>query len=305
MPDTNPFTRAKNLAGSFIDRVSGRESARLRRQIRQLRRSQAAPPSPGKSDYSTLAPTIDTALTLFEGSWTSQLPGRDGPGVASLFDDPRITWLIEQMNGVRGARVLELGPLEGGHTWMLERAGARVTSVEANHDAFLRCLVVKNMLQMDATFLLGDFASALPKGGPWDLVVASGVLYHMVEPEKLIESIAPHTERVFLWTHYFDDDTSKWNKGAQARIGSKWKPDETITRTCNGTTIRLVPMLYDEALEWSGFCGGSAHHANWMYRDEILAVLSSFGFSFQRISFDHPDSVNGPSFAVLASRSPL
>ena len=306
MNSRNPFSRVRGVAGTFVDRVSGKESARLRKQIRQLRRNQrAAASAPGKSDYSELIPEMDAALTLFSGSWTSQLPGREGPGKAMLFDDPRITWMIEQLGGVQGMNVLELGPLEAGHSWMLEQAGARITSVEANHDSFLRCLVVKNMLQMNATFVLGDFARALPDGGPWDLVMASGVLYHMVEPEKLLESIAARTDRIFLWTQYFDDDASKWHAGARSKIGTKWRPDQTINTTCNGLPIRLVPMLYEEALEWSGFCGGPERHANWMYRDEILALLSSFGFVHHRISFDQPDSVNGPSFAVLASRRSL
>lgn len=305
-----PFPRIRNVIGSFIERISGTESARLRSQIRELRRDRQEEPTPaqptiGKSDYSTELPSSETALGLFDGSWTSQLPGRDGPGTALLFDDPRITWLIDELHGVNGSHVLELGPLEAGHTWMLEQAGAQVMAVEANHDAFLRCLVVKNMLQMKSNFVLGDFARALPDGGPWDLVVASGVLYHMVAPEKLIESIAAKTDRIFLWTHYFDADTAKWDEEARAKVGSKWKPDEAVTRTCNGRTIRLVPMLYEESLTWSGFCGGPAHHSYWMYREELLGLLESFGFVHQRISFDRPDSTNGPSFAVLASRHPF
>lgn len=296
--------RLRAHAGTFLDRITGKESARLRRQLRRLRReNHALAAATGRVPYSTLSPGIDSALTLFDGAWTSRLPGRDGPGTSPLFADARIEWLLGRLGGVDGWRVLELGPLEAGHTWMMERAGAHVTAVEANHDAFLRCLIVKNALRLDATFMLGDFSRSLPDGGPWDLVLASGVLYHMNSPEKLIESIAACTDRVYLWTHYFEPDHARWHPSARARIGSKWLPERTISTTCNGLSIDLVPMLYEEALGWTGFCGGAQSGANWMHREQILALLTSFGFVHQHVAFDEPGFVNGPAFAVLAGRT--
>ncbi len=210
---------------------------------------------------------------------------------------------MEQVGDVGGSRVLELGPLEGGHTWMLEQRGARVTAVEANHSAFLRCLTVKNLLGMSSEFLLGDFARALPAGGPWDMVVASGVLYHMVEPDRLVADVAAASDRVFLWTHYFLDDPSAWHPDAAGRIGTKWRTDEEVQRRCNGVDLRMVPMRYEEALGWTGFCGGPERYSLWMRRQDLLDLLRSFGFDDVRIAFDRPDGPNGPSFAVLAVRS--
>lgn len=302
-------TVVRAAAGSFVDRVSGRESRRLRDRIKVLRtelaesRRLASTSSDVRSEYSALAPEPDAALSLFAGSWSSRLPGRDGPGRADLFADPRIEWLGEQVGDLHGSRVLELGPLEGGHTWMLEQRGARVTAVEANHAAFLRCLAVKNLLSMTSEFRLGDFARALPGGGPWDLVVASGVLYHMVEPERLLADIASATDRIFLWTHYFLDDPAAWHPDAAVRLGTKWRTAEQVERRCNGVDLRLVPMLYEEALGWTGFCGGPERYSLWMRRDELLALLGSLGFDDLRIAFDRPDGVNGPSFAVFAART--
>lgn len=304
-----PAGALRAALGSLADRVAGRESRRLRARIHELRievaeaKRLAATQPEVRSDYSELVPSREGALSLFAGSWSSQLPGRQGPGRAELFADPRIEWLVEQVGDLGGSRVLELGPLEGGHTWMLEERGARITAVEANHSAFLRCLTVKNLLDMSSEFVLGDFARALPAGGPWDVVVASGVLYHMVEPERLIADVAAATDRVFLWTHYFLDDPSAWHPDAAARLGTKWRTEEQVERRCNGVDLRLVPMLYEEALGWSGFCGGPARHSLWMRRDDLLALLNSFGFDDVRVSFDRPDGPNGPSFAVYATRS--
>lgn len=255
-----------------------------------------------RSRYTTEAPSDDLAIALFDGSWTSQLPGRNGPGQNLLFDDIRIRWLIEKLGSVENMNVLELGPLEGGHTWMLEQAGASVTAVEANQSAFMRCLVAHNLLGMNSKFMLGDFTKGLPSESRWDLVVASGVLYHLKSPEQLLSQISEVTDRIFIWTHYFEPDGSKWNADLDEKLNTKWRPDRTVVRSCHGIDVRLVPMYYEESVGWSGFCGGPDDLGNWLYREDLLELLRALGFTKQEIAFDQPNFVNGPSFAVLATR---
>src|SRR5579862_3723444 len=110
--------------------------------------------------YVREVPSGANALRIFEGEWTSRLPEpyADASGSAALFEDPRIRWGIEQLGGVAGFDVLELGPLEAAHTSMVEAAGAAsITAVEGNTRAFLRCLIVKELLGLTRSrFLLGD-----------------------------------------------------------------------------------------------------------------------------------------------------
>ncbi len=137
--------------------------------------------------YSQDYPSPDNAFKLFEGEWTSKVPGVP-TGQIDLFSDGRIDWLTQQCGGLSGKSILELGPLEGGHTHMLAKAGAgRILSIEANRQAFLRCLVVQAALKFDAEFLLGDFRSYLKDTEErFDFLLASGVLYHMTNPEEML-----------------------------------------------------------------------------------------------------------------------
>ena len=48
-----------------------------------------------------------------------------------------------------GVDILELGPLEAGHTYALAQLGANITAVEANAEAYLKCLLVKELLGID------------------------------------------------------------------------------------------------------------------------------------------------------------
>lgn len=293
--------------GAWWDRLRGTESTRLRARVAELRADNAAlrralREIDDQPVYSTLEPAERNSLTLFAGSWSSKIPGHGGPGHAELFTDPRIEWLARQVGSLDGLEVLELGPLEAGHTTMLERRGAKVTAIEGNHDSFLRCLIVKNLLGLHARFMLGDFAKSFGEDRRWDMVISSGVLYHMSDPVSLLRRIAAVTDRIFLWTHYFEPDVSKWHPETAARIGIKWVVDETIVDASAGCDVRMVPMLYQEALGWSGFCGGPESYARWIHKDDILTLLATLGFTDLSVSFDDTGHINGPSFAVFASR---
>jgi hypothetical protein len=77
--------------------------------------------------YVRQAPSHQLALDLFKGEWWSALPDKFGPlqaGTVPLFSDGRITWGDQVIGGFAGKSVLELGPLEGGHSYMIEAAGA-------------------------------------------------------------------------------------------------------------------------------------------------------------------------------------
>lgn len=268
-----------------------------------LRREVASQAPHRLVEYSRQEPDPANALLLFPGQWASSLPGSDGPGHAALFEDARIKWLIAELQGVSGLSVLELGPLEGAHAYMLERAGAIVTSIEGNPEAFLRSLIVKNYFDLRATFLHGDFTRSFGSGERWDLIVASGVLYHMSDPAKLLSDIASATDRVFLWTHYFDPDPSVWSESIRARMDDKWITTETAQVSIGGIGVRAVPQRYLEALELPGFCGGPETSSLWLYKDDLLEGLRALGFDDIRIAFDEPRHQNGPAFAVLCQRS--
>ncbi|MBC8104440.1 MAG: class I SAM-dependent methyltransferase, partial [Cytophagales bacterium] len=136
--------------------------------------------------YAKGVPGDQTALDIFKEEWSSRFPEeradiRSG-GESPLFDDPRVAWAIEQIGGISGKTVLELGPLEGGHTYQFDRAGAAsIVAVEANTRGYLKCLIAKEVLGMpSAHFLCGDFVEYLRVNQMhYDLCFASGVLYHM------------------------------------------------------------------------------------------------------------------------------
>lgn len=251
--------------------------------------------------YVRSAPTPQLAIDIFAGEWSSALPERLAvtAGAVPLFADDRISWLIRHLGGVEGWRVLELGPLEGGHSAMLHDAGAEVLAVEGNTRAYLKCLIVKELLGLDrCRFLLGDFLEHLRTTDERaDLVLASGVLYHAPDPVALLEAIAAVTDRVAIWTHYFDAEVVSADP-ARARLFQS-SPQQVDWR---GRTLQLHRRAYLEALNWGGFCGGPETSALWMERDGLMAVLDGLGFSRVAVQFDDPLHPNGPCIMLCAER---
>ena len=78
--------------------------------------------------HTKLEPNEQNSFDLFKGSWSTKIFGAQDSGGFDGFNDERIDWLLDELGDVKGKKILELGPLEGAHTYMLERAGGDVLS---------------------------------------------------------------------------------------------------------------------------------------------------------------------------------
>jgi hypothetical protein len=268
-----------------------------------VRRHASAIPLGGaaKADhYVAGAPEPRHLVDIFAGEWSSRLPPPFDTlpaGPLPVFEDPRVAWAIAALGGVEGRHVLEIGPLEGGHTFMLERAGAaRVTAVEANARALLRCLIVKELVGLPrSTFLLGDALAYLDASPPrFDAALAVGVLYHMTRPGAFLRALAAAAPRIFVWTCYYDPQHPP-NRSAGSVSEVRQSDDGGFPHT-------LYRVDYGTEGGERVFCGGTSAHANWMSRDDILGCVRHAGLTDIEVAFDEPDNDYGASFGFVARR---
>jgi SAM-dependent methyltransferase len=244
-------------------------------------------------------PSYQAAFKLFEGEWSSDVPGYGG-GSARLFDDGRIKWFAERCGGFQGKRVLELGPLEGGHTSIIAKAGAAsVTAIESNKRAFLKCLIVQNALGFKANFMLGDFSKYLEQcEAKFDVIVASGVLYHMPDPVRLLQNAARVSNSIGLWTHYYDTQVVSERADLQRKFDKAPRNEQFGSRE-----VQLYEYSYLEALQWKGFCGGSAPSSYWLTKESLFGLLEELGFEVA-VREDTKTHPNGPAMTLFATRRP-
>ena len=250
--------------------------------------------------YVDQPPSPQQTVDVFKGEWASRLPI---PGVVSgkapLFEDTRIHWLLDELGGVDGIKALELGPLEGGHSWMLEQAGAaRVVAVEGNKAGFLKCLLVQRLLGMpNVEFVLGDFDRVLATGERrYDLLVASGVLYHLADPLRTLQAMMRTSDRIFIWSHFADADAMP--PGDRRR-----RPMTGQVRIAEHDGDRLTYHIrsYLGTHRISAFCGGRESAAVWMESAEVIALLERHGYHVTRGPVE-PDHPAGPALCLLATR---
>jgi hypothetical protein len=258
-----------------------------------------APRSAGT--FATAAPSPQTAIDAVPDAWASRFPPplEDlRAGEATLFQDDRITWGFQAHGGVQGRTVLELGPLEGAHSYMAQTAGASaVTAVEANSKAFLKCLVVKELLQLDrCSFLCGDALEFLGSGEEqFDLCIACGILYHMVEPVRLIDLISRRAGRLIMWTHFYDERAL-----ANRRLAKRLGPAQAAEH--EGFRHHVHRHRYGFDTRFAGFCGGTQPFSNWLPREDLLRALAHFGWRDVEVAFEDTSHPNGPALALVATK---
>jgi len=253
--------------------------------------------------YVDAMPSPQNAVDCVPG-WNHAMPPEAGAtaGLSALYDDDRLKWCIRQFGPIENCRILELGPLEGMHTYMLHKHDpAEIVSVEANRLAFMKCLISKELLRLTkARFLLGDFEKLLEQSPDrYDLIVASGVLYHMRNPVRLLELMSARTDSIYIWTHYFSDVAMPDGDSRRGAFSG-----DIITIPFQETGIRLHKRSYHEAWRSKSFCGGLHDVHFWMEQDQLIEVVKRLGFGDIRVAHDTPAHEAGPSMSVFAKRTP-
>ncbi|CAN5571014.1 hypothetical protein BH18VER1_BH18VER1_07370 [soil metagenome] len=130
----------------------------------------------------------------------------DYGGHVSAVGDVRIRYFQEFAPEAAG--ILELGALEGAHTFMLAEHSQvqRVVALEGRAANLRKALFLKSIFgAQKAEFLQANLETDPLSYGDFDAVFCSGLLYHLPEPWKLIERIAAVAPKLFLWTMYSDD----------------------------------------------------------------------------------------------------
>lgn len=249
------------------------------------------------SQYNQEIPHPQQMVHLFEGEWMSSFPPPFQDlkgGIYPLFQDYRLEWGMQQLDGANHKTIVELGPLEGGHSYMMQKAGAAsIIAIEANPRAYLKCLLVQQIMKLDkVNFLFGDFNAYLhATSEKFDLCIASGVLYHMKNPIELLALIAQKCQELYLWTQYYD-----------SKICKKSKFSAPYQVEVQGFKHTLYPFNYGASRFWSTFIGGPAKTSCWLSRQDILDALSHFGFSDIQINFEEVNPLHGPCFSLVAKK---
>jgi hypothetical protein len=189
--------------------------------------------------------------------------------------------------------------LAGDNSYMLSQAGASVLAIEAQTRCYLKCLIAKETLNMTGVrFMLGDAMTYLRSDpGHFDIALAAGILYHMDSPVQMLHLLTSVADRMYIWTHVWDDGVMENNPQLKSRFA-----DPEIVEYA-GFKHTLHPFKYNEHdLSNKAFCGGGKSHSKWMLREDLLRALEHFGWQVDAIGVDNLLHVSGPEISLVASR---
>ncbi|WP_404421146.1 hypothetical protein [Nibricoccus sp. IMCC34717] len=252
--------------------------------------------------YTRAEPSAERTLGLFEGRWACAVPVNGvllgNPNGAQAFNDPRVHWFLD---GMREASIvaaetdlLEFGPLEGAHTYQLAKAGFRsITSIEANPEAYLKCLVVKETLGIErVNFLYGESTRYLQSTDrQFHVGFASGILYHMVDPIGFLRLVAGRCRVLFLWTVCWEREFMAKNQ----EFGANFDPP-----IISESGIELYRNNYGSDQK-DQFWGGGEVYSHWLTVDGVKQAVEASGFRITK--FDVGMTAFGPWVMLLAIRT--
>ncbi|HYH18754.1 MAG TPA: class I SAM-dependent methyltransferase [Azospirillum sp.] len=254
-----------------------------------------------ESEFCLKFPSHQTALELFSAGWQSAFPAGSGliAGAVDHFNDGRVPWGANVLGGLAGKSILELGPYEAYNTLQFEKCGASsVVSIEANTTNFFKCLCVKNIFNLKATFLVGDFTTYMESSkGRFDVCWASGVLYHMEDPLRLLRAMTAVSDTLFIWTQYYDDVHISGSPNEEMFFPDRNK----VVKGLGGEDIVLHYRSY--VVSRTGyFSGGAEEYSYWMKKDDIIRYISDLGYVKITMGIDAPQYANGPACFFIAQR---
>ncbi len=220
------------------------------------------------SEFAKLAPWI----------FKFRIDGADYGGAISAAGDPRVDQFFQLAPAAE--TILELGSLEGAHTFMLaERRGVRrVLALEGRELNLRKAKFVQTLLHAQKV----EFAQAnleksdLSAFGKFDAIFCSGLIYHLPEPWKLIEQLPAIAPKLFIWTHYATESEAQiLPDGRRGKIHFEGGQEEPLS--------------------------GLSSTATWLTLGSLITSLSESGYESVHVNHNDPTHTNGPAVTIGAT----
>jgi tRNA (mo5U34)-methyltransferase len=186
--------------------------------------------------------------------------------------------------GLAGKQVLEIGCFEGVHTVGLCTFGARVLAVDARVENVVKTIVRTAMFGFHPEVAVCDVEKAedLARLPSVDFVHHVGVLYHLVDPVAHLRRLAGQVRRGMMIDSHVA--TAEMAKNSYESGGTSYR----YYRHREGGASEVFSGMYD--------------HAKWLLLDDLVAVLRAAGFTKVDVIEVRPER-NGPRVRLHASRT--
>lgn len=181
-----------------------------------------------------------------------------------------------------GVRVADLGCLEGGWSVEIARMGFDVTGIEIRAANIAACNYVKAHTNLPNLRFVQDDVRNIADHGHFDVVLCSGLLHHLQEPRRFLETLGTVTNKaLILSTHFaptwdsspavpkFELSPLAENEGLRGRWFTEYRDDDFFS--------------YRERHRWSSW---DNRQSFWIQREHLLQAIQDVGFDMVLEQFD-------------------
>jgi SAM-dependent methyltransferase len=195
-------------------------------------------------------------------------------------------------------RIADLGCLEGGYAVEFARLGFDSVGIEVRESNLAACRYVQERCNLPNLEFIRDDAWNICDHGPFDAVFCCGLLYHIDEPRRFIETMAAATTKVIIiQTHFAIDDfyaRSKVLRPLRNMLPRAFGRTDKfkLSELCEHeglmgrwfTEYRDQPSDEDrEAAKWHSW---ENHRSFWLQREYLLQAIHEAGFDLVFEQFD-------------------
>jgi SAM-dependent methyltransferase len=199
----------------------------------------------------------------------------------------------------RDVRVADLGCLEGGYTLEFARLGFDAVGIEVRESNIAACHYIQEQSHQSNLNYIKDDAWNIGDHGPFNAVFCCGLLYHIDEPKKFIETMARATEKVLIIQTHFAEDNFYARHNLLRRLRNKFpkflgRTDKfKLSGLCEheGLMGRWFTEFADqpsederESAKWHSW---ENHRSFWIQREYLLQAIQEAGFDLVFQQFDN------------------
>lgn len=188
--------------------------------------------------------------------------------------------LLDHAGGtLAGRRILDVGCNEGGYTIAFGRLSALdAVGVEIRASNLEKCRYLQEVTGLsNVRFVQGDARQISPDWlGTFDIVFASGILYHLDDPFDFLRRCSEvTTDFLVLDTHVAAIDA--WSHGCADRLATRSWGGRTYIGRDAVEYPKDIPTDELEQLEWASY-GNPASF--WLIEDSLVHLLWDLGFQY-------------------------
>ncbi len=211
------------------------------------------------------------------GPWIYQfqIAGQTYGGGISAVGDVRVERFLRYAPKAR--TILELGSLEGAHSFILAENGERIVALEGREANLRKARFVQQLLKIgNVKFEQANLEDAdLAAFGEFDAVFCCGLLYHLPEPWRLLERLPAVAPLLFIWTQYAAENEARdIGRGLRAKTHIEGGADEPLS--------------------------GLSPTATWLTHESLRDLLRACGYQRVDVIHDDPAHANGPAVTIGA-----